>query len=107
MEFELVTTSTAAAAEAAATATSATTTAAAEATASAATAAAFTRDHGTSFVDRHRTTVVVCAIKFADCILRFSVRRHFDKAETLAATSVTIRDDLCRFHGSALRESFR
>src|SRR5438128_10337486 len=67
-------------------------------------AAIFTRGHGLCFVHGHGAPIIIGAVKLADGILSFRFGRHFDKAETLAATRVAIDDNFGRFDRSALRE---
>src|SRR5205823_13634084 len=57
-----------------------------------------------SLVDGQRTTAVVLAVLGGDRGLRLGVAAHFHESEALAATGVTVGDDLRALHGAVLGE---
>lgn len=92
---------TTAAAVAATTSAAAATTVAATTSAASAAATVFS---WASFIDGQRPTFVFLFVQTVDGRLSFFVRAHFDKTETFAAASITIRDDLSTINGTVLTE---
>lgn len=62
--------------------------------------------HWAGFVHSDRTAIKICAVELRNSGLRFSIRRHFDEAETFRTTGVAIADHFSRFNRSALRKDF-
>src|SRR4051812_18701014 len=57
------------------------------------TTATFARCLRLSFANIHSATAYLLTVQFVDSILSFFFSRHFDEAESLAATRITVHND--------------
>jgi len=67
-------------------------------------ATASTRLAGPRLVHGQPPPVVILIVKTANCLLRLGIGVHFDKTEALAASRVTVGDDLSTLDRSELRK---